>query len=222
MRRPTNTNALVGIFLLVLLAVFAGPTMLPRIVSSVVPTADESIPCEWLRTGNNRAEHQSIIGRQVTNPISLSVRTSNLPQTPDQNLVISILITNVSIGSVSIYYNPTQVRVGDDGSTSGLGIVFNSTSPQAAGSPTNVPIPERDIRLLGPRQSCVHRIEYAPNQYPDASIGTGNATVKAYYRNTSNGPTQPVNSLATPIFSTQGLWVGVAESEPVRILFAAS
>jgi hypothetical protein len=221
-RRSANTNALVGIFLLVLLAVFAGPSMLPRIISSILPTADESIPCEWLRTGEDRAEHQSLIGRSATSPISLRVRTSALPRTAEERLVISIVITNDSIGTVTIYYNPRQVRLGDDGSTSGLGVVFNSNAPLPTGplGQGNSPYPESDIRLLGPRQSCVHRMEFAANQFPDASIGTGNATVKAYYRNTFRGVSQAVSAQATPIFADQGLWVGKAESDAVLIPFA--
>jgi len=221
LRRPTSTNALVGIFLLVLLAVFAGPGMLPRIISSIIPSADESIPCEWLRSGINRAEHQSLIGRAAANPISLRVRTSALPRTAEERLVINILISNDSIGTVAIYYNPTQVRLGDDGVTSGLGIVFNSPGAIPPGQGQGAPYPEADIRLLGPRQSCVHRIEFAANQYPDPNIGTGNATVKAYYRNTVRGTTTPVNNLATPIYPDQGLWVGVVESEAVTIPFAS-
>jgi hypothetical protein len=222
LRRPTSTNALVGIFLLVLLAVFAGPGMLPRIISSIIPSADESIPCEWLRSGENRAEHQSLIGRSMVNPISLRVRTSALPRTAEERLVINIIVSNDSIGTVAIYYNPTQVRLGDDGVTSGLGVVFNSPGGvPAGGQGSGAAYPEADIRLLGPRQSCVHRIEFPANQYPDPSIGTGNATVKAYYRNTTRGISAPMSSLATPIFPDQGLWTGVAESAPVTIPFAS-
>jgi hypothetical protein len=221
LRRPTSTNSLVAIFLLVLLAVFAGPGMLPRIIASIIPSADESIPCEWLRSGIDRAAHQSLIGRSAVNPIVVSVRTSALPRTAEERLVISIVITNQSIGSVAIYYNPTQVRLGDDGVTSGVGVVFNSPNPVPAGQGQGAPYPEADIRLLGPRQSCVHRIEFPANQYPDASIGSGNATVKAYYRNTTRGASSSLSTLATPIYPDQGLWVGVAESAPVTIPFAS-
>lgn len=221
LRRPTSTNALVGIFLLVLLAVFAGPGMLPRIISSIIPSADESIPCEWLRSGEDRANHQSLIGRSAVSPLTLRVRTSALPRTAEEKLVINIVITNESIGTVAIYYNPNGVRLGDDGVTSGLGVVFNSPGTIAAGQNQGVPYPESDIRLLGPRQSCVHRLEFAANQYPDASISTGNATVKAYYRNTTNAGSAANSSLATPIYANQGLWVGIAESVPVTIPFAS-
>lgn len=220
-RRPTNSNALVAIFLLVLLAVFAGPGLLPRIISTIIPSADESIPCEWLRNGEDRADHQSLIGRSVASPLTISVRTSALPTTPEQRLKINIIITNDSVGTVAIYYNPTQVRLGDDGVTSGLGLVFNSPGVIPAGQNQGVPYPEPDIRLLGPRQSCVHVIEFSANQYPDASISTGNATVKAYYRNTTNGATSPTSGLATPVYTNQGMWVGVAESAPVTIPFAS-
>ncbi len=221
-RRPSNPNSLVAIFLLVLLAIFAGPDLLPRIITAVLPSATESIPCEWLRSGVQRAEHQSLIGRSAVNPLTIRVRTSALPRAAEERLTITIIITNESIGTVAIYYNPRQVRLGDDGVTSGLGIVFNSPNRQASGSPSSTQYPEADIRLLGPRQSCVHRVEFAPNQFPDQSIGSGAATVKAYYRNTARGASQPITAQATPIYPDQGLWVGVTESESVVIPFASS
>src|SRR5262245_44466280 len=127
-RRSGNPNALVGIFLLVLLAIFAGPGMLPNLLPNIIPGADESIMCAWLRTGNERAQHQSLIGRTATNPISLRVRTSALPSSPGQTLQVNIVITNNSLGTVAFYYNPAQVRYGDDGVSSGLGLIPNSNS----------------------------------------------------------------------------------------------
>jgi hypothetical protein len=217
-RRSNNTNLLVGIFLLLLLAVLIGPGTLPRLLSSLVPNIDESIPCDWLREGINRAEHQSLIGRAAASPIGLRVKSSSVPNTPDGVLTISIILTNTSIGTVAILYDPAQVRIGDDGVTSGLGVVFNSPSPQSAGAPQGaVSYPENEIRLLGPRQSCVHKLEFSINQLPAANIATGSATVKAYYRNTSPGIVQNSNPQATPIYPDQGLWVGISESESAPI-----
>ncbi|MBI5669296.1 MAG: hypothetical protein HZC41_14930 [Chloroflexi bacterium] len=221
-RRSNNTNLLVGIFLLLLLAVFAGPGTLPRLISSLVPNIDESIPCAWLRQGINRAEHQSLIGRAAASPLALRVRPSPVPNTPDGILTITIIVTNTSIGTVAIVYDPDQVRIGDDGVTSGLGVVFNSPGPlpvgvsQGAGS-----YPESEIRLLGPRQSCVHKLEFPITQLPATNIATGSATVKAYYRNTNRGIVQNINPQATPVYTDQGLWVGVVESESVPIPLSA-
>lgn len=220
-RRSGNPNLVVGIFLLVLLAVFAGPGTLPRLISSLVPNIDESIPCAWLRQGINRAEHQSLIGRAAASPISLRVRSTAVPSTPDGVLTITIIVTNTSIGTVAIVYDPAQVRIGDDGITSGLGVVFNSPGPQSAGVSQAGSYPENEIRLLGPRQSCVHKLEFSINQLPAANIATGSATVKAYYRNTSRGIVQNTNAQATPIYTDQGLWVGVAESDSATIPLAS-
>jgi hypothetical protein len=153
-RRSGNPNTLVAIFLLVLLAIFAGPGMLPNLLPSLIPGADESILCAWLRTGNDRATHQSLIGRTAQNPISLKVRTTALPRQSGEALNVTIVVTNISLGTVAIYYNPAQVRYGDDGNSSGLGLVPNATGTQPRGSGNVGVIPEADIRLLGPRQSC--------------------------------------------------------------------
>mgnify|MGYP001491082744 CR=1 FL=1 len=220
-RRAGNTNILVGIFLLLLLAVFAGPGTLPRFVSSLVPNIDESIPCAWLRQGINRAEHQSLIGRAAASPISLRVRSSAVPNTPDGQLTITVIITNTSIGTVAIVYDEAQVRIGDDGVTSGLGVVFNATGTQPQGvAQGGGAYPESEIRLLGPRQSCIHKMDFTINNLPAANIATGTANVKAYYRNTSRGVVAFQNALATPIYTDQGLWIGVAESDTVPIPLA--
>ncbi len=216
-RRSSNPNALVGIFLLVLLAIFAGPGMLPNLLPSLIPGADESIRCAWLRTGTERAQHQSLIGRTAVNPISLAVRTNALPAQPGQTLNVSIVITNNSLGTVAIYYNPAQVRYGDDGVTSGLGLIPNSNTTVPRGQNQGGSIPEADIRLLGPRQSCIHYTAWTFQQIATLGLTQGTNTFKAYYRNTSPGVSQNTNGSSQVIYSDQGLWVGVTESAAVTI-----
>lgn len=216
--RTENPNTLVGIFLLVLLAVFIGPNMLPRIVSSVAPNLDEAIPCAWLQNGFDRANHQSLIGRAAVNPIRLSVRTSSVPTSADSTFRITITVINESLGTVPIVYNEQQVIIGDNG-TSGLGIIFDA--------PVNIPLnsaradaasfPEANIRLLGPRMRCVHRMDFPASQ---VSITPG-TSVRAFYRITSGGQVvQSQNLAATPIYPDQGLGVirnGYVESQPFTI-----
>lgn len=217
-RSGGNTNALVAIFLLVLLAIFASPGMLPNALPSLIPGADESIPCRWLRAGTNRAEHQSIIGRNAQNPLSLRVRISPLTD----NFRITINITNNSMGTIAIYYNPDQVRLGDDGVSSGLGLVFNATATQPFGSASGGSIPESDIRLLGPRQSCIHHVDIPYGQLPQLQIDGIQDFVKAYYRNTQSGSTQLQSGSTQQVFTDQGLWVGVVESESIDLTLASA
>jgi hypothetical protein len=220
-RRPDNSNTLVALFLLVLLAVLAGTA--PRLIGSIVPGADEGVPCSWLRQADDRAAHQSLLGRGATSPLTLGVNTSPLPSTSDGELVIDIIIVNDSLGTVPIVYNPDQVQIGDAGFNTGLGIVINSNAPLTPGGlQANAFVPESDIRVMGPRQRCVHTLRFPATQLPDPSLATGTATVKAYYRNTSPGVTQSQDPLATPIYPDQGLWVGVVESPSVTIPVAGS
>lgn len=220
-RRPDNPNTLVALFLLVLLAVLAGTA--PRLIGSIVPGADEGVPCSWLRQAEDRAAHQSLLGRGATSPITLGVSASPLPTTSDGELIIRIIVVNDSLGAVPLIYNPSQVQIGDAGFNTGLGIAINSNAPLTAGGvQASAFVPESDIRVLGPRQRCVHTLRFPANQLPDPSLATGTATVKAYYRNTSPGVTQSQDPLATPVFPDQGLWVGVVESPAVTIPVAAS
>jgi hypothetical protein len=223
-RRPSNTNAVVAIFLLVTLAIFAGPNLLPNLVATIFPNGGESIPCAWLRSGTERAEHQSLIGRNARpDQLEIRVRSSTLPTTPDGRLLITIVLTNESLGTVAILYSPGGIRFGDDGVSSGMGLAFNSSTPLPSGGiGQSVAIPESEIRLLGPRQSCIHQVTFTPDQYPDPSIGSGAATVKAYYRNISTGIATQVTALTSQIFGNQGLWTGMIESAPVRILAAGA
>jgi hypothetical protein len=219
--RSDNPNALAAIFLLVLLAVFAGPNTLPRLLSSVVPTADEGVPCDWLRLGTERAEHQSLIGRSVTNPLALGIRSSAVPNTPDGVLSISVTVVNQSIGTIPIVYNRDRVLIGDNG-TNGLGIIFEPAVSLTTGAvrQDSASIPESDIRLLGPRQRCVHRLEFPANRL-DPNFATGSVRVRAYYRNTTRGQVVQSGSPATPIFTDQGLWTGFIQSEAVIIPLAS-
>ncbi len=220
-RRGNNPNTLIGIFLLVLLALFAGPDAMPRLISAFVPNASEGIPCGWLRSADNTANHQSLLGRAATNALVLRVTASPVRQ--DAPLVINIIVQNNSIGTVPIVYNPQQVIVGDNG-TSGLGIVFNPSNSLSTGGARQdyATFPESGIRLLGPRQRCVHRIEFPASQVlANPTLTSGGSQVLAFYRITSAGQVMAApGSAATPIFPDQGLLTvssGFVQSEPVRI-----
>ena len=81
MRLLRNTNSsslLVGVILLLLLLVFAGPNNLPRFVSGIFPQFYEGVPCSWLRTADDRANHQSLLGRSAENPLSIRVAPTTI------------------------------------------------------------------------------------------------------------------------------------------------
>jgi hypothetical protein len=221
LRQYGNNNILVGIFLLVLLGIFAGQGTIQNLLPSVIPFAYESIPCSWLRSGVNRAEHQSLIGRNSQDPLQIRVRTSTFPRQPGESLSISVILTNRSIGTVAIFYNADQVQFGDAGN-SGLGIIPNSGGNIQLGAGGAGSVPEGDIRLLGPRQSCVHTETFTFEQIPQLGLSAGTNSVLAYYRNTFRGNTQITQPGSQIIYADQGLWVGVVESELVQIPFATS
>jgi hypothetical protein len=116
------------------------------------------------------------------------------------------------------------VVVGDS-NTAGLGVIFNPPNSLSAGQPRQYggSIPESDLRLLGPRQSCVVRLEFpGGNVLVDGSLTTGRSQVRAYYRNTIAGQViPPTNTVATPVYQDQGLWTGYVESQPIIIPLAS-
>ena len=144
-----------------------------------------------MRTADDRAFHQSLLGRAATNPFSLSVQTTALPTDASGSLFVNISITNNSLGTVPFVYDPQRVIVGDNG-TSGLGLIFTPQNSLSAGVPRqdSGTVPETNLRLLGPRQSCVVTVEFpGGNVLVDPSITSGQANVRAYYRNNQNGQT---------------------------------
>jgi hypothetical protein len=215
------SNRIVGVILLIVLAFIAGPNTLPRVLSSLLPAVFyEGVPCAWLRTAENRANHQSLLGRAAPNPISIRVQVDPLPTDPSALWEVRITVTNESLGTVPFVYSPNQVIVGDNGS-SGLGLIFTPPNSLVTGGqrPNTTIIPDSAIRLLGPRQRCVHTAEFpAGNVLIDGNIRSGATQVRAYYRNNSRGQVvQPPGVVATPIFNDQGLWTGYVESPPAAI-----
>ncbi len=222
-RRSSNPNIFVGLILLLLLIVFASPSTLPRLLANLNPQFYQGVPCSWLRTAEDRAFHQSLLGRAAPNPFSLSIQTTALPTDASSSLFVNISITNNSLGSVPFVYDPQRVIVGDN-STSGLGLIFTPQNSLSSGVPRQDSgiVPEANLRLLGPRQSCVVTVEFpAGNVLVDPAITSGQAQVRAYYRNSQNGQlVQGAGTLATPIYTDQGLWTGYIESPNITIPLA--
>lgn len=212
-RADDNPNVLVGIFLLILLSVFMGPNVLPRLISSISPIIDEAIPCDWLRRGFDRGAHQSLIGRATNDALELEVRAGQVPVDANGTLSIDIVVINRSLGTIPILYNPNQVDIGDNGS-SGLGIIFDPGNYMArsTGRSDAQSYPEQDIRILGPRQRCIHTISI-PGSQLDPNVRGGAASARAYYRINTAGVVAQAGP--TPIYPDQGLDVvpgGYAES----------
>ena len=217
-RGGDNSNTIIGIILLVLLLVFVGPNVLPGLLADTFPFIDEGVPCSRLRRAENRGQHQSLVGRAAIDPLTLRVEPQAVPFDSASSLTIRIVVINNTIGTIPIVYDPNQVIVGDDGS-SGLGIIVTPATPLSTGvnrQNQNVDsFPEDQIRLLGPRQRCIHRLTFPASQL-DQTIRAGGATVQAYYRVSTNGQNQGINL----IFPDQGLQIiqGGIVTSPAEII----
>lgn len=192
-RDGDSSNTTIGIVLLLMLFVFISPTVLPSLLSRTIPFIDEGIPCTNLRQAENRARHQSLIGRNTQNPLNLRVMAGAVPTTPNDELLIRIIIENNTIGSVPIVFDERQIIVGDDPASSGFGLIFTPPTGLSTGGFRQTQgntIPESMVRILGPRQRCVHRVSFSGNVLPPA-LFSGTTTVQAYYRiNTAGAFTQ--------------------------------
>lgn len=217
-RRDGDTsNTVFGVILLVMLLVFVGPDVLPRLVSRTFTFVDEGAPCTRLRTASDRGLHQSLIGRSSRDAIDMDVQVEPLPN-DGSPWVVRIIIVNNTIGTVPIVFSENQILAVDDG-TSGVGLIFNNPSVNinlgTIRPPTASTFSNDNIRLLGPRQRCVHRVEI-----PAAQLGGiigGQTTVQSYYRIATAGA---ILTTATAIFPDQGLAIlsdGIETSDTVVI-----
>ena len=216
LNRFDYSNAQFGIILLVLLALLVGPNVMPRLIASL-PGVDEGVPCDWLRRGNDRMHHQSLLSRDLNlrteSPISLEVRTGRFPQDINAVFSITITVTNRTLAPVPILVTPDDLILDPARPQSGFGIVFNDAPAPNNGDLTAGGYPEERIRLLGPRQICVTHASIAVSQIANASaLIAANATITAFYRNNARGEIPP-SELNQP-YTDQGLWTGIVRSSP--------
>ena len=231
-RDGDSSNTLIGIIILVLLLTYIGPDVLPQLVANTLPFLDEGIPCGLLRTGQDRGSHQSLIGRAAADPLIVRVEADTFPSDSQSSWTLRIIVINRTIGSVPIVFNENQVVIGDDGATSGLGLIFSPASSVSIDTNGDgVPnaraqgltsIPENDIRILGPRQRCVFRVTIPASQLNAIAQGQGARTrVRAFYRINTAGIVQQ----GATVFQDQGLDIleaGFIDSEELIIPFAAT
>ena len=209
LRRDGDTsNTVIGIILLILLLVFIGPDVLAQLLSRSLPFIDEGVPCRVLQSASDRSQHQSLIGRSTTNPLVLRTIADPIPAVDSgQTWVVRIVIENDTIGTVPFVFDPEQVIVGDQQGSSGVGLIFSPPVNLATGFlRTNQganTIPNDNIKILGPGQQCVHRVEFPANQL--APLLQQQVSVRSYYRITTAGQVFQTNAVATPIFNDQGL-----------------
>lgn len=177
-----------------------------------------------LQSARDRAQHQSLIGRNAENPLTLRTIVEPLPTQTDDTWLIRIVIENNTIGTVPIVFDPTQVIVGDQQGSSGFGLEFtpNTANLQIAGNArTNqaaTSIPNDNIKLLGPRQRCVHRVTF--NQSQTTPLQNGTYSIRSYYRTSVTGQVFQTTANVAPVFLDQGLNIlssGIVYSQEVEI-----
>ncbi len=214
-RDGDSSNTIIGIVILVLMTVFVAPDVLPQLVSNSLPFIDEGLPCTLVMQAEDRSQHQSLIGRSASDPLTIRTEIANYSADGTSPMVIRVIIINNTIGTVPFVFNPNQVVIGNDTNSSGIGLIFNPpitatldydrngiANSRVAGQ-TSFPL--SDIKVLGPLQRCVHRVEIPANQI--AGVQQGVTRVRAYYRILGAGTSQQTNAAVPIIYTDQGLGV---------------
>ncbi|MCY4017787.1 MAG: hypothetical protein OXG39_00115 [Chloroflexi bacterium] len=198
-----NPNPFIGIILLIVLLVFVLPDRLPQFISDLSPYFFAGIPCARLPAPRDLAAHQSVIGRAVQDPLQLAVA----PTAPDDSgaLLIRLTVTNLSLGTLPIVFQEDNIAVAaSDDESNGFGFIVEP-EPAEGTHGRQAPDPngyeESDIRLLGPRQRCVHALDLVAAQ---DMIDHG-GTIRAYYRMTLPGEHQTQSEGVRRIYADQGL-----------------
>ena len=214
----SNPNPFIGIILLIVLLVFVLPDRLPQFISDLSPYLFAGIPCGRLPAARDLAAHQSVIGRSVQDPLNLTVA----PTTPDESgaLLVRLTVSNLSLGTVPIVFQEGNIVVAaSDDESNGFGFIVEP-EPAEGILERQEPDPdgydESDIRLLGPRQRCVHALDLVASQ---DMIDNG-GTIRAFYRMSLAGEHETLNAGIRPIYADQGLDIlseAVVFSEPVEV-----
>ena len=213
-----NPNAFIGVILLVVLIVFILPERLPSFISDLSPQLFSGIPCARLPAAKNLAAHQSILGRQAQDPLLLELTAGEIDD--EDGLMMRLSVTNTILGTVPIVFQQDNFVVAEtDDDTDGFGIIIQP-APAAGLRERADPNPETyvegDIRLLGPRQNCVHAVELLASAVMIADGGNASA----YYRMRVAGAQQPQREGVRQIYADQGLDIladGVVFAEAVEI-----
>lgn len=206
----SNPNAFIGLILLLVLGVFVLPDRLPNFI--------ESIPCSRLPAAQDLSAQQSALARALEDPLRLGVAASAI--SAEGVLTIRLSVSNSSLGAAPIVFQADNIVIaGADDSSNGFGLIVDPP-PAADLKERSLPAPtgyeESDIRLLGPRQSCVHVVELTASE---AMIAAG-GTVQAWYRMSIAGDQQPQSDGAREIYSDQGLRIlseDIVRSEAVQV-----
>ena len=214
----SNPNTFIGLILLVLLGIFVLPDRIPQFIADLSPYWFGGIPCGRLPEAKDLAAHQSIIGRAVSDPLLLEIAASQIDA--EDQLVIRLSVTNRSLGVVPIVYQAGNISVAAaDDATDGFGFIVKPAPAAGAKERTN-PNPatyvEADIRLLGPRQRCVH----ATTLTAAAAMVADGGAAQAWYRMSVAGAQQPQSDGPREIYPDQGLDIlseGVVFSNELEI-----
>ncbi len=211
-------NFFIGIVLLVALLVFVLPERLPEAIAGLSPDLAAGLPCARLPAAKDLAAHQSILGRQTQDPLQLALTASDIGG--DGGLSLRLSVTNTSLGTAPIVFQADNIAVAervDDSDGFGFSV---KPAPAEGGRARVNPNPptyeEGDIRLLGPRQSCVHALRIVVSSKMIANGGT----VRAMYRMKTAGAQQPQREGIREIYRDQGLDIlseGVVYSPETQI-----
>lgn len=213
-------------FLLLAALILGAVVLIPRL-----PGFGSGVSCEDLPRALVTGSNQSILGRAVDpGELTLELSADSVRIIPGSSLVLWLRFNNASIAPITLLIKPEEYVLRYTGQEAGINFSVLTVAGQVLGESAAVRPPftirqqfdNADLRVLGPRSRCAIRIEIPAIRLNGAGMGQGEYRITGVYRNTSaGGISQPTNERTpTPVFSTQGVWVGEIRSNEIVLSIA--
>lgn len=234
-----NTNIVLGLVAVVVVASLAVPTLFPELKRSGPACTNLSSP-----PGGNRrsilAENDS--QQDLALEVDIDAPLSNDAGDPmirlSETLTVDVVFKNEDIGALILYLRDGYEAIGPAPSLEAVNTIglyleiipvggtqsVTDPDPNRRGLPSITSFNEQqDLHVLQARRRCVMEIVFSPQRLASMGItAPGEYAIRAHYRNLSIGEAIiPSDATATPMFLTngvpdQGVWTGRVTSREVR------
>lgn len=186
--------------------------ILPR----VIPVSSFGVRCSALAHPIGGGNNQSLLSARSEGALQLQIDVQRSNIAANEPLVVNVTFNNTGVGAINLFFVPEEALLRDDGAP-GLSFLIERIPDRTIFSePANVrpPNPQRQsfpmelLHVVGPKQRCTEQITFNTIRLNSMGLTPGTYSIRAVYRNPFAGTLNvPPNATATPIFSTQGVYV---------------
>jgi len=196
--------------------VFAFVMTLMIVLPEVAPTSRFGTSCSALAHPIPGGNNQSLLAARSSNALQLQLDVPRPNIGLNEELVVNVTFHNTGVGPVTLFFVPEETLLRNDGAP-GLSIeivrlpdraIFSEPATLRPPNPERQTFPVEVLHVLGPRQRCTESLTFTSARLANLNLQAGNYAMRAIYRNRFPGTLSvPPGATATPIFTTQGVYV---------------